>query len=133
MDMAPASQPNNFYDNNLAPGASWSDPFSLLTITTGTQSASALGVTVNDDTPCATVALNSATIPAAGGTSTVTITAPATCNWSVSSNAAWISFLGATSGTGNGSVSFVSTANTTPAQRNSAGCEGRNSVGRAQA
>ncbi len=117
--VGPTGTPNSFFNSNLAPGSSWSDPFSLLTITTGTQSANSLGVSVSYDTPCATVALDTATIPTAGATGKVTLTAPPTCNWSVSSNASWISFPGATTGTGNGSVSYVSTANTTAAQRNS--------------
>jgi hypothetical protein len=76
-------------------------------------------LTISYDTPCATVALNSATLPATAGTGFVNITAPNTCNWSVSSNATWISFPGATTGTGNSIVSFNYAANTAAAQRNS--------------
>jgi hypothetical protein len=119
MDMSPAATPNDFFHSNLTPGNSWSDPFSLLTITTGAQTNTSLGMSVSYDTPCAAVSLDTATIPTAGGTGTVTLTAPASCNWSVSSNASWISFPGTTTGTGNGSVSYVSAANTTAAQRNS--------------
>jgi hypothetical protein len=119
MDMAPTAAPNNFYTSDLLPGSSWSDPFSLLTISVATPTATTLPVTVSYDTPCATVALSSSTLAAAGSTGTVTITAPSTCNWTVSSNATWITFSGATTGTGNGTVNFTSAANTATAQRNS--------------
>jgi hypothetical protein len=119
MNMAPTAAPNNFFNSNLTPGASWSDPFSLLTITAGTQTPTSMPLTISYDTPCATVALNSATLPATAGTGFVNITAPSTCNWSVSSNATWISFPGATTGTGNSIVSFNYAANTAAAQRNS--------------
>ena len=119
MDMAPTTSPNNFFNSNLVPGASWSDPFSLLTITAGTQTAASQPLTISYDTPCATVALSASTLAVAGGTGTVNITAPATCNWSVSSNATWITFPGATTGTGNATVTFNYAANTATAQRNS--------------
>ncbi len=119
MDMTATATPNNFFNSNLVPGASWSDPFSLLTITTGTQTSNSLGVSVSYDTPCATVALGAPSIAAAGGAGSVTLTAPATCSWSVSSNASWISFTSATTGSGNGTVTFNATANATTNQRNS--------------
>ncbi len=119
MDMTPTGTPNNFFDSNLTPGNSWSDAFSLLTITTGIQSGNSLGVSVSYDTPCAVVALSAPSLPAAGGSGSVTLTAPSTCSWSVSSNASWISFTGATTGTGNGKVNFSASANTATGQRNS--------------
>ena len=119
MDMAPTTSPNNFFNANLVPGASWSDPFSLLTITAGTQTPTSQPLTISYDTPCATVALSASTLAVGGGTATVNITAPTTCNWSVSSNATWITFPGATTGTGNGTVTFNYAANTATAQRNS--------------
>ncbi len=119
IDANPTAVPNNFFMSNLLPGSSFSDPFSLLTITAGTQTGSTLGVSVSYDAPCATVALSTPTLPAAGGSGTVMLTAPNTCNWSVSSNASWISFTGTTTGTGNGTVSFTATANTDTFQRNS--------------
>jgi hypothetical protein len=118
MNMTPASVPNNFYNSNLPPGSSWSDPFSLLTITAGAQGTT-LPVTVSYDAACAIVSLNANSIPAAGGTGSVTITAPDTCNWSVSSNASWISFPnGATTGTGSATINFTAGANTATTQRN---------------
>lgn len=122
LDMTPVASTtagnNNFYDGNLAPGTSWSDPYSLLTLTANSQTGASLGVTVSYDTPCATVALNASTIPAAGGAGTLTITAPSGCSWNVSSNALWISFTGATGGSGSAAIPFTASANTTTAQRN---------------
>jgi hypothetical protein len=119
LDNTATAQPNNFLMSNLVPGSTWSDPYSLLTITTGAQTASSLPITISYDAPCATVALSSATLATAGGTAAVNITAPATCNWSVASNASWISFPGATTGTGNATVTFNYAANTTGAERQS--------------
>ena len=122
LDMTPVASAtaasNNFYDGTLTPGSSWSDPYSLLTLTAGTQSSAGLGVTVSYDTACASVALNASTIPAAGGPGTVTINAPASCTWTVSSNAAWISFPGPVSGSGSAMVPFTVSANSTDLQRN---------------
>ena len=122
LDMTPQASSttgnNNFYDGNLAPGKSWSDPYSLLTLSVGAQTSAGLQVTVSYDTPCATLALNSSTISAAGGAGALTITAPSSCNWTVSSNATWITFPGSVSGSGNAVIAFAAAANTTSAQRN---------------
>ena len=52
----------------------------------------------------------------AGGSGTVSVTGPSTCNWTASSNVPWISIVGGASGTGNGTVSFTVQANTGPAR-----------------
>ena len=119
LDMTPVAVSNNFLNGTLAPGKSWSDPYSLLTLTAGTQTSSSLGITVNYDTPCATLALSSSALSAAGGTANLIIAAPSTCSWSATSNASWIGFPGTTSGSGNATIPFTYTANTTTAQRNS--------------
>jgi len=119
MDMTPSAVPNNFLNGTLAPGKSWSDPYSLLTLTAGTQTSSSLGITVSYDKPCATVALSASELSAAGGTGNLTVTAPSTCAWSVSSNASWISLTGTTSGNGNASISFTYAANTGTTERTS--------------
>jgi len=119
LDMTPNAVPNNFLDGTLAPGASWSDPYSLLTLTAGAQTSSSLPITVSYDAPCATLSLSASELSIAGGTANLTITAPSSCSWTVSSNASWISFPGATTGSGNATVPFAFTANTTAAQRNS--------------
>jgi hypothetical protein len=119
LDFKPVAFSNNFEDGTLAPGDSWSDPYSLLTITVGSQTSSSLGIAVNYDVPCASLSLSASELSAAGGTANLTITAPSTCSWNVSSNASWISFPGATSGTGNAIVPFTYTANSTTEQRDS--------------
>jgi hypothetical protein len=119
LDMTPVAVSNNFNDGTLAPGNSWSDPYSLLTLTAGAQTSSSLGITVSYDTPCATLSLSASELSFAGGTANLTITAPSTCSWNVSSNASWISFPGTTSGSGNALIPFTYAANPTTAQQNS--------------
>ncbi len=48
----------------------------------------------------------------AGGTGTVSVTAPAGCTWTAASNVGWVTINGGTSGSGNGSVAFTVSANT---------------------
>ena len=123
LDMTPVASAtagtNNFYDGTLAPGTSWSDPYSLLTLTAGTQTSAGLNVTVSYDTPCARLSLSTGTALApTGGTGSLTITAPSTCAWTASTNAPWFTFTGTTSGSGSGVVPFTTSYNTTGAQRN---------------
>jgi Chitobiase/beta-hexosaminidase C-terminal domain/Viral BACON domain/Gametolysin peptidase M11 len=119
LDFAPTATPNNFADATLAFGQTWSDPYSLLTLKAGTGTSSSLPVTVSYDTPCASLSLSASELSAAGGSASLNIVAPSTCSWTVSSNASWISFPAATSGSGNATVSFNYSANSTTAQRNS--------------
>jgi hypothetical protein len=46
-----------------------------------------------------------------GGTGTVSVTTQTGCNWTATSNAAWVSITSGASGTGNGSVGFSVAAN----------------------
>ena len=46
-------------------------------------------------------------ISGAGGSGAVTVTAAANCTWTATTNVPWISIVGGTNGTGNGSVSFT--------------------------
>ena len=117
LDMTPSATGNNFLDGALTAGKTWSDPYSLLSITTNSALNTGLSVSVAYDTPCAAVALSNGTIPAGGGTGTVTVTAPSTCSWTVSTNSTWLTLSGTTSGTGNGTVTFTAQANTTTGQR----------------
>lgn len=55
------------------------------------------------------------TVPAVGGTGSISVTAGANCAWSAVSNASWIS-LAENSGTGNGTVNFLVTANSSSAR-----------------
>jgi hypothetical protein len=56
-------------------------------------------------------------IAAAGGSGSFNVIAPAGCGWTASTMASWISFPGATTGSGNGSLSFTAAANSTTSTR----------------
>jgi hypothetical protein len=67
--------------------------------------------------PCAySIAPPDASIPAGGGSGTVSVTAGTGCNWATTSNAAWLTVTSGASGTGNGSVAFTVAANPGPAR-----------------
>jgi hypothetical protein len=117
VDMAPTATPNKFVGGALTPGKTWSDPYSLLDITTNYAAGAGLSVSATYETPCAAVGLSNGVIPAAGGSGTVTITAPSTCSWAVSTNPAWMTLGGTASGTGNGVVTYTAAANTAKDQR----------------
>jgi hypothetical protein len=51
-------------------------------------------------------------VPAGGSPGSVNVTAGESCTWTATSNAAWITVTGVTSGTGNGAVSYGVQANT---------------------
>lgn len=118
LDMTAATSPNSFNDGALAAGQTWSDPYSLLTL--GTTSADGTGMTVSAsyDAPCAALQLSSGTFTTAGGSGTVTVTAPGTCSWKATTAAGWISITSGASGTGNGTVSFTVASNAGSFQRN---------------
>ena len=116
LDFNPVSTPNNFNRSAMTPGQSWSDPYSLLSLTLNSSGTSGLSMNVNYDSPCATLAVSGNVIPVAGGPGTVQVTAPASCSWTASTGDSWIT-LGTTSGQGNGSVPFTAGLNTGAAQR----------------
>jgi hypothetical protein len=63
------------------------------------------------------IAPASAPISSGGGSSSVTVLAPAGCSWTTSGNAAWLSILSGASGNGNGTVNYAAMANTDALQR----------------
>jgi Putative binding domain, N-terminal/Viral BACON domain len=63
----------------------------------------------------ASITPDNTNVPAAGGAGSVSITAPAGCPWTATSNADWITVTSAASGTGNGTVQFA-VASTTAAR-----------------
>ncbi|HEV2915112.1 MAG TPA: BACON domain-containing carbohydrate-binding protein [Pyrinomonadaceae bacterium] len=69
--------------------------------------------------PACTFAISptSASLPAAGGTGSVAVTATTGCQWSATSNATWITITAGASGTGNGTVSYSVAANTATTSR----------------
>jgi uncharacterized repeat protein (TIGR01451 family) len=118
LDFTPSAIPNGFQDAALAPGRQWSDPYSLLTLTVNEPTPGGLPVNVNYDPPCASATYSSVSFPAAGGTGSITVSAPPTCSWTASTVAGWITFVGAASGTGNGVVYFTVGQNLDEDQRN---------------
>ena len=61
--------------------------------------------------------LNPASLLAAGGTASVTVTAPAGCAWTASESVGWLSITSGASGSGNGTVTYTATANTVTSPR----------------
>jgi hypothetical protein len=59
-----------------------------------------------------TIAPASVSISRAGGGGTIAVTVQAGCIWNATSNASWLTFNGATSGNGNGSVNYSVAPNT---------------------
>jgi trimeric autotransporter adhesin len=75
-------------------------------------SVAGISVTVNQTATCTyAISPGGQGLPASGGSGTVTITAPAGCAWSATNALPFVSFTGATTGSGNGSVNFLVTAN----------------------
>jgi hypothetical protein len=111
LDFAPVAAPNNFYTGALVPGQSWSDPYSPLALVVNSASSSALSVTVSYNQPCTTFQSSSTIFSSDGGTGAINVSAGPSCAWTVSTDATWITFPGATTGQGNGTVSFTVSAN----------------------
>lgn len=92
---------------------------------TGTITVAGLAVTIQQTSglssppPACTISLQptSTSIPAAGGTGTVAVTAAAGCAWTASALASWITLTTPPSGSGNGSVGFTVAANTATTPR----------------
>jgi M6 family metalloprotease-like protein len=114
---APANP--DFSEPALAVGSTWSDPYSLLTLSVPSADASGLHVTVNYDTPCATLTPSSKNYTSSGAVAsdTVTVTAAATCGWTATSNAGWIAVTSSSSSSGSGTVTYSLAANSTPSTR----------------
>jgi hypothetical protein len=67
---------------------------------------------------CAVTVTNSPeTVPASGGSGTVTIAAARDCTWTASNAASWIAFTSATNGQGDGTVTYRVASNSDPVMR----------------
>jgi len=91
--------------------------YSAAATTGGTRSGTlAIGgqtFTVTQGSGCSFgLAPSSLTIPAAGGSSNVSVTAGAGCAWTASSGTQWLTIASGASGSGNGTVSVTAAANT---------------------
>jgi all-beta uncharacterized protein/BACON domain-containing protein len=79
---------------------------------TGTLLVGGQTITVTQSPGCAfDVAPLTHTIPAAGGSASVTVSTSSTCVWSASADVPWLSITGAKSGSGSATVSFLAAAN----------------------
>ena len=56
---------------------------------------------------CAAISPTSAVYPNVGGSESVAVTAGTECNWTAVSNVPWITIIGPSSGSGNGSVTYA--------------------------
>ena len=84
----------------------------------GTLTVGGRTVTINQAGVCAfTLSTTNQPMPAAGGSSSVTVTTNTGCAWTATGNAAWITITSATPGSGPGPLNFSVTANTTQAER----------------
>jgi M6 family metalloprotease-like protein len=117
LDYNPVEIPNYFDLAALTPGQTWSDPYSLLTLTAQVANTAGMAFTVSYDQPCAALSFSTATYAATGGTGTVQVSAPASCSWTASTSDPWISINSGASGSGNGTVSFTVGAASQSAQR----------------
>ena len=107
-----------FLNPTLTPGQTWSDPYSPLTLAVNSANSTGLSMTINYDQPCAKLLPSSTVFPSAGGSGSIAVAAPSTCAWTASTVADWIELTGATSGQGDGTVSFAVPPISTPRQRN---------------
>ncbi|MEO8369288.1 MAG: BACON domain-containing carbohydrate-binding protein [Candidatus Solibacter sp.] len=127
LDFNPSSTPNDFHNAALTAGHSWSDPYSPLTLTVNSATPAGLDVSVAYDAPCASVQYSSTRFGSAGGSGQITISAPGNCAWSASAPN-WIAFTSATTGSGNGTVSFQVGATPSSQQRTGYIAVGRQST-----
>jgi hypothetical protein len=84
----------------------------------GTLTVAGRPITINQAGICAfTLSTTSQPMPAAGGSSGVTVTTNPGCGWAATSNAAWVTITSGLPGSGAGPLNFSVSANTTPAER----------------
>ncbi len=93
----------------------------------GTVTITGQTYTVNQAAATCTYAINptSQAAPTQGGSFSVQVTAQSWCNWTASSNAAWITVTSSSSGTGNGTVAISVAANTGAARSGTATIAGQ--------
>ena len=119
LDFQPARLPNDFDNALLKAGTTWTDPYSNLTLTMGKATPSGLAVTVSYDDGCAKLSAGSQALGPLAGTGQINVSAPAACSWAAVAAAEWITFTGATSGTGPGAVTYAVTTNASASPRSS--------------
>lgn len=119
LDFQPVRTPNDFQTAVLQAGTTWDDPYSNLTLTVGKATPSGLKVAISYDNGCAKLSPGSQSLGPSAATGKISVSAPPTCSWSAATDAEWITFMGAQSGTGSGTVSYSVAPNSDPAARTS--------------
>ena len=119
LDFQPVRLPNDFSNALMKAGTTWADPYSNLTLTMGKATASGLTVTVSNDNGCAKLSAGSQSLGPLAATGQITVSAPASCAWAAAAGAEWITFTGASSGTGPGAVKYSVPTNASAAPRSS--------------
>jgi Viral BACON domain/Putative binding domain, N-terminal len=90
----------------------------LLAVSIASCTSSNTSVTAPTTQRCGVTVTNSAeTVPASGGTGSLTVSATRDCTWAASNAAQWIVITSATSGQGDGSIAYRVAANSAPATR----------------
>ncbi len=117
LDFTASGTPGTFTDAPLTAGTAWQDPYGPLTIRLNSASPAGANLTVQYDASCATLSPANPQFAAAGGSAQITVTAPSNCAWSANANVSWITLSGATTGTGNGTVSYTVGATGTSTSR----------------
>ena len=93
---------------------------------TGTAAIAGQTLTVVQDSGCSfVVSPEVVNTPAAGGGARIDVTAAASCGWTATSGAPWITVTAGGAGSGNGSVDLAFAANTGPARSGGATVAGR--------
>ncbi|MDQ4122643.1 MAG: LamG domain-containing protein [Acidobacteriota bacterium] len=71
-----------------------------------------IGTIIDDDSACSySISPDSQTFTSSGGSSTITVTAPAGCGWTATNALNWVSITSGTSGSGNGNVTIAAQSN----------------------
>jgi uncharacterized protein (TIGR03437 family) len=117
IDIPPAGTVDEPVAAAVAPGSSWTDVFSGLTMNVAQGAGSALNVTVSRNNACFTLGSSTTTVAGGGGTGTVQVSAPASCSWTASTSDSWLTIQSGASGSGNGGITFVATANSGSARQ----------------
>jgi len=119
LDMNALTNPGNFNVGALTSGSSWSDPYSLLTLSVTSADSTGINITANYDQPCATLQVTGNVFSSTSGTGQIMVTAPDTCVWNASTVDNWINISNGGPGFGSGLITFVLTSNSgSTSQRN---------------
>lgn len=92
----------------------------LSVLAAGCGSSASTSTAPTSFTRCSVTANGGNTLPAAGGTGTVTVSAARECSWTASAEGPWLSIRSGSTGQGEGTVQFAAAANPDPVTRRGA-------------